>query len=70
MTITGVHPHVHGNSVAPYDMELQLLKAGIHVFIEKPVSNQPLDKFMPYVHDIEEISKEKRLIASVGYMFR
>ena len=69
MIITGVHPHVHGSSVPPYDMELQLLKAGI-LFIEKPVSIQPLDKFMPYVHDIEEISKEKRLIASVGYMFR
>jgi predicted dehydrogenase len=66
----GVHPHVHGSPVPPHDMELQLLKAGVHVFVEKPVSLQSPDKFLPYVNTVEEARKEKGLVVSVGYMFR
>ena len=51
-------------------MELQLLKAGVHVFVEKPVSLQPPEIFLPYVQMVEELRKEKGLIVSVGYMFR
>ena len=68
--ITGVHPHAHGSPVPPHDMELQLLKAGVHVFVEKPVSLQPPEKFLPYVGSVEEVQREKGLIVSVGYMFR
>ena len=51
-------------------MELQLLKAGAHVFVEKPVSLQPPEVFLPYVQSVEQLSKEKGLMVSVGYMFR
>jgi predicted dehydrogenase len=51
-------------------MELQLLKAGVHVFVEKPVSLQPPEIFLPYVQTVEELRREKGLIVSVGYMFR
>ena len=51
-------------------MELQLLKAGIHVFVEKPVSLLPPAQFLPYVAAVEEARKEKGLVVSVGYMFR
>ena len=68
--MTGVHPHVHGSPVPPHDMEFQLLKAGVHVFVEKPVSLQPPDTFLPYVSSVEEVRREKGLVVSVGYMFR
>ena len=68
--IAGVHPHVHGSPIPPNDMELQLLKAGVHVFVEKPVSLQPPDVFLPYVQTVEQLRKEKGLMVSVGYMFR
>ena len=67
---TGVHPHVHGRPEPPHDMELQLLKAGVHVFIEKPVSLVPPAEFLPYVAAVEAVRKEKQLVVSVGYMFR
>ena len=70
LLITGVHPHAHGSPVPPHDMELQLLKAGVHVFLEKPVSLQPPEKFLPYVRDVEAARKERGLVVSVGYMFR
>jgi predicted dehydrogenase len=66
----GVHPHVHGSPHPPHDMELQLLGAGVHVFVEKPVSLQPPDTFLPYVQTVEELRREKGLTVSVGYMFR
>lgn len=68
--IAGVHPHVHGSPVPPWNMELQLLKAGIHVFVEKPVSLLPPAQFLPYVAAVEEARKERGLVVSVGYMFR
>lgn len=68
--IAGVHPHVHGSPVPPNNMELQLLKAGIHIFVEKPVSLLPPAQFLPYVAAVEEARKEKGLVVSVGYMFR
>lgn len=68
--IIGVHPHAHGSPTPPHDMELQLLKAGIHVFVEKPVLLQPPDRFLPYVNAVDEMRREKGLVVSVGYMFR
>lgn len=52
------------------DIELQCLKAGVHVFVEKPVSVLPPEQFSPYVKAVEDMQREKGLVLSVGYMFR
>ena len=60
----------HGSSDPPLDIELQCLKAGLHVFVEKPVSVVPPETFTPYVGAVEKVAEEKQLVVSVGYMFR
>ena len=60
----------HGALDPPCDIELQCLKAGLHIFIEKPVSVVPPEKFMPYMEAVEKMAAEKKRIVSVGYMFR
>ncbi len=52
------------------DIELQCVKAGLHLFIEKPVSLVCPEKFLPYMEAVEKVAEEKNLIVSVGYMFR
>ncbi len=54
----------------PLDIELQCLRAGVHIFVEKPVSVLPPEDFSPYVRAVEEARKERGLVLSVGYMFR
>ena len=54
----------------PLDIELQCLRAGVHVFVEKPVSVIPPEQFSSYVQAVEEAQQEKGLVLSVGYMFR
>ena len=66
----GVPPHCHGSLDPPFDIELQCLKAGVHLFVEKPLSVVPPEKFKPYADEVESVRKEKGLIVSVGYMFR
>ena len=68
--VLGVPPLYHGSLESPLDIELQCLKAGLHLFIEKPVSVQPPEKFEAYMQAVEELQKEKGLALSVGYMFR
>lgn len=64
----GVPPSYHGCFDHP--LELQCLRAGAHVFLEKPLSNAPVDEVTKYAAEVEELRKEKNLIVSVGYMFR
>ena len=52
------------------DIELQFIKAGIHVFVEKPVSVQPPEKFKAYVDQVVAEQKKHNVILSVAYMFR
>lgn len=51
-------------------MELQCLRAGVHVFVEKPVSVLPPEQFEAYVEAVEAAQRERGLVLSVGYMFR
>ncbi len=60
----------HGAMDPPHDIELQCVKAGLHLFIEKPVSLVAPEKFIPYMEAVEKIAEESNLIVSVGYMFR
>lgn len=64
----GLPPNCHGSFER--DVELQLLREGIHVFVEKPVSLVPPDKFKEYVGKVESIARDKSLLVGVGYMFR
>ena len=66
----GVPPHCHGALEEPRDIELQCLRAGIHLFVEKPVSVLPPEQFGSYVEAVEEAQRERGLVVSVGYMFR
>ena len=67
-TIVGVPPSCHGSFSR--DLELQLLKAGVHLFVEKPVSVIPPEEFAPYAEAVERERQSRGLVVSVGYMFR
>ena len=64
----GVPPFCHGSY--DDDIELQLVRAGIHVFIEKPISVHLPEQVQPYVEEVSRTAKEQGLIVSVAYMFR
>lgn len=64
----GLPPFCHGSF--SNDIELQLLKNGIHVFVEKPVSVIAPEKFRLYVDAVERLASNNRCVVSVGYMFR
>jgi len=68
----GLPPFCHGSTQAPYDVEIQLAKAGIHMFIEKPLSSHAEEQ-VKAVNDCINASKSKdgkKLIVGVGYMLR
>ena len=60
----------HGSLESPKAIELECLRAGVHVFVEKPVSVLPPEQFSSYVQAVEEAQRQKSLVLSVGYMFR
>ena len=66
----GLPPFCHGSSKEGQDIELQLIKNGIHIFIEKPVSAVPPEEFQPYVKSVVSAASTHRSVVSVGYMFR
>ena len=69
-TCAGVPPLYHGSMEGPKAIELECMKAGVHVFVEKPVSLLPPEQFSSYVQAVEGMQREKALVLSVGYMFR
>jgi len=66
----GVPPHCHGSLDASLDIELKCLQAGVHIFVEKPLSVVPPEQFEPYVEAVEREQRARGLVVSVGYMFR
>lgn len=62
-------PEAHGTAEAPKDIELTCASAGVHMFIEKPLSSAPPEEVAP-VADALARAAEGGLIVSVGYMFR
>ena len=66
----GVPPFCHGSLSQGLDTELQLLAAGVHVFVEKPVSVVPPEEFQSYVSAVEESARKNGCVIGVGYMFR
>ena len=45
---------MHGSLEEGHDIELEFVRAGIHVFVEKPVSVVPPERFREYVQAVVE----------------
>lgn len=66
----GIPPAYRGSFNENRDIELQFVKAGINVFVEKPLSVVPPEDFGPYVDAVTNACNENSVVLSVGYMFR
>jgi len=68
----GAPPNCHGSMREPFNMELQFASAGVHQFIEKPISSFPVDEVGATRQEIQNIQlqTETQLQLSVGYMLR
>jgi predicted dehydrogenase len=68
----GLPPHCHGSTKEPHDVEIQCARAGIHLFIEKPLSCLPPDEVRDTAALLRDIQmqREEKLVISVGYMLR
>lgn len=62
----GVPPNVHGTAEQGKDIELACVDAGVHVFVEKPLSCARPELVRPVADAVTKAS----IITSVGYMFR
>ena len=68
--LIGVPPFCHGTFVDGKDLELKLLRSGVHIFVEKPVSVIAPEEFTEYVTEVNKAAKESGCMTSVGYMLR
>ena len=64
----GVPPFAHGSF--DYPIELNCVRAGVHCFIEKPLSVKAVDDVSAYMEAVLEAQARQKLVVSVGYMFR
>eukprot|EP00117_Sycon_ciliatum_P007878 scpid12874/ scgid10819/ Uncharacterized protein UNK4.17 len=64
----GVPPFAHGHFDSP--IELDCVRAGVHCFVEKPLSVKPVAEVDAYMQAVLEEQKRQNLVVSVGYMFR
>lgn len=51
-------------------IELDLARAGVHFFVDKPLSVRPSEEVRQLARELEALRKEKGLVMSVGYMLR
>ncbi len=65
----GLPPEAHGLAQPPKDIELTCAAAGVHMFIEKPLSAYPPEQVEPVAEALAAASG-RGLVVSVGYMFR
>ena len=65
----GLPPEAHGLAEAPKDIEVTCADAGVHMFIEKPLSAYSPEQVAPVAEALAAASA-KGLVVSVGYMFR
>jgi len=63
----GVPPVAHGSPQSP--VELDCVKYGCHILIEKPISCVPPESLQEYRNELENAEKRGTII-SVAYMFR
>jgi predicted dehydrogenase len=62
----GVPPHVHGTLEEGHDIEARCAEAGVHLFVEKPLSASRPEK----VRALSDALLRSGVLVSVGYMFR
>ncbi|HIJ64695.1 MAG TPA: Gfo/Idh/MocA family oxidoreductase [Candidatus Hydrogenedentes bacterium] len=62
----GVPPNAHGTAEVGKDIELACVRAGVPIFVEKPLSSARPER----VRKVAEKVSEADVVTSVGYMFR
>ncbi|KAL3853491.1 hypothetical protein ACJMK2_017027 [Sinanodonta woodiana] len=65
----GIPPAFRGSLKQEHDLELRFVEAGIHVFVEKPLSVVPPEEFGLYAEAVRKAVQKHNVILSVGYMF-
>ncbi|XP_060074902.1 uncharacterized protein LOC132554595 [Ylistrum balloti] len=66
----GIPPAYRGSPKEGKNLELEFARAGIHVFVEKPLSLVPPEEFTPYAGAVADACRTNNIVLSVGYMFR
>ncbi|XP_021361655.1 uncharacterized protein UNK4.17-like isoform X2 [Mizuhopecten yessoensis] len=66
----GSPPGYRGSPKSGRNPELEFAQAGIHVFVEKPLSVVPPEEFSPYARAVAEACRTNNVVISVGYKFR
>lgn len=51
-------------------VELDMAEAGIHMFMEKPISVRPIDEVAELSARLDDYHRKNGVITSVGYMLR
>ena len=64
----GLPPSQHGD--ADHPVELAILQAGAHVFVEKPISAASGAEAVQYAKSVQDLADSRSLVVSVGYMMR
>ncbi|XP_074646542.1 uncharacterized protein LOC141902617 [Tubulanus polymorphus] len=70
IAIIGIPSGVRGSLEDGKDVELQFVKAGIHLLVEKPLSISPREQFERYRETLVSEAEKRHVIISVGFMFR
>eukprot|EP00891_Asterochloris_glomerata_P005060 jgi/Astpho2/5060/fgenesh1_pg.00071_%23_40_t len=66
----GVPPQFHGGLSDKNNIELKLAQAGVHLFVEKPLSIQSAEEVAKLADELKQVQDQQKLIIAVGYMFR
>ena len=68
--LIGLPPIHHGSFSEGKDIELKLLRSGVNIFVEKPVSVTPPEVFKDYVAAVTKTAAQNNVVISIGYMLR
>ncbi|XP_060074889.1 uncharacterized protein LOC132554581 [Ylistrum balloti] len=66
----GSPPGYRGSPLGGKNIELEFTRAGIHAFVEKPLSVLPPEEFSTYACAVTEACRVNNIVLSVGYKFR
>uniref|UniRef100_A0A7S2V6L1 Gfo/Idh/MocA-like oxidoreductase N-terminal domain-containing protein n=1 Tax=Fibrocapsa japonica TaxID=94617 RepID=A0A7S2V6L1_9STRA len=66
----GTTANIRGGTQPPLDVELRCAEAGLHIFMDKPVTLRPLPEVEDLSRRLAKYQKDKNLVMQVGYMLR